>query len=257
MYRICFYFLMFYCYSIMGWIVECIVCSFHQKKLVHDRGFLIGPYCPIYGFGAMYMYFFLSRYYNDPIVLFVMSFFGNSLIEYLTSYLMEKIFKARWWDYSNKKFNLEGRICLSNCLAFGFLGIIFIYFINPVFLFLVDFIPPLLLIIISIFLFITFLLDLILSFSIMTKLKINLTNIRKDATSDIDKEVKEILSKNTFYLYKLFNSFPHVKFSFPVGEQILTSIKNTFNNFDLLKKERKKKSKKLKQELSNVSKKSK
>ena len=256
MYHICFYFFMFYCYSIMGWLVECLSCSLYNHKFVHDRGFLIGPYCPIYGCGAMYMYFFLNRYYHDPIVLFIMAFVGTSLIEYVTSYIMEKLFKVRWWDYSERRFNVEGRICLLNSFSFGVLGMLFIYVLNPGFTFLVSKIPHIVLMIISLILFISFLADIILSFSIMTKLKINLSNIRKDSTSDIDKEVKNILSKHTFYLHKLFNSFPKVKFSFPRGEQILVSAKKNFNNFDHLRKERKQHVKKLKQEIHPISKKS-
>lgn len=245
MYNICLYFFMFYCYSIMGWIVECIALSIEKKKFVHDRGFLIGPYCPIYGYGAMYMYFFLGRYYHEPITLFVMAVVGTSILEYLTSYLMEKIFQARWWDYSNVRYNLEGRICLRNSLAFGILGVAFTYLINPVFLFIIKKIPSIVLIVIGIILFITFLVDNILTFIIMNGLKNKLSNIRKDSTSDIDKQVKEILSKHTFYINKLFNSFPKVKFSFPVGEQVLISIRKTLDGMSFHKKERRKKMKEL------------
>lgn len=251
MYNICLYFFMFYCYSIMGWMVECIACSFEKRKFIHDRGFLIGPYCPIYGYGAMYMYFFLERYYHEPITLFVMGVVGTSVLEYVTSYLMEKIFKARWWDYSKEKFNLEGRICLKNSLAFGILGIAFIYLIHPICLFVVKKIPTILLMVISITLFITFVLDNIITFIIMNGLKRGLSNIRKDSTSDIDKQVKEVLSKHTFYINKLFNSFPKVKFSFPVGEQILESIKNTLDSMGFRKKERRKRMKTLRKELKN------
>ena len=255
MYNLCLYFFMFYCYAIFGWTVECITCSIGQKKFVHDRGFLIGPYCPIYGYGAMYMYFFLNRYYHEPITLFVIAVVGTSFLEYITSYLMEKLFNARWWDYSNDRFNLEGRICLRNAVAFGILGMAFIYVINPVFLFVVNKIPHLVLIIISIILFISFLIDNILTFMIMNSLKSKLANVRQDSTSDIDKQVKEILSKNTFYINKLFKSFPKVKFSFPFGEQLMNSIRETLDNMNAKKKERKKRIKELKHELKKESKK--
>lgn len=250
MYDVCLYFFMFYCYSIMGWIVECIACSFNQRKFVHNRGFLIGPYCPIYGYGAMYMYFFLGRYYHEPITLFVMAVVGTSVLEYLTSYLMEKIFKARWWDYSKVKFNLEGRICLKNSVAFGILGLTFTYLVNPAFLFIIKRIPSMLLIIISIFLCITFLADNILTFIIMNGLKNKLSSIRKDSTSDIDKQVREILSRHTFYINKLFNSFPKVKFSFPIGEQVLTSVRKTLDGMSFRKRERRKKLKEVRKEMS-------
>ena len=240
MYNLCLYFFMFYCYAIFGWTVECITCSIGQKKFVHDRGFLIGPYCPIYGYGAMYMYFFLNRYYHEPITLFVMAVVGTSFLEYITSYLMEKLFNARWWDYSNERFNLEGRICLRNAVAF---------------LFVVNKIQHLVLIIISIILFISFLIDNILTFTIMNSLKSKLANVRQDSTSDIDKQVREILSKHTFYINKLFKSFPKVKFSFPFGEQLMNSIRETLDNMNAKKKERKKRIKELKHELKKESKK--
>ena len=251
MYNIFFYFFMFFCYSIFGWVMECICCSINEKRFVHDRGFLIGPYCPIYGYGAMYMYLFLNRYYDDLITLFVMAVVGTSLLEYLTSYFMEKIFKARWWDYSNVRFNLEGRICLKNSIAFGILGILFVYVLNPFFLSIVDKMSQSLLIIISVICFTVFLIDNILSFTIMSKLKKNLTNIRKDSTSDIDKEVKNMLSNNKFYWRRLFNSFPKLKISLPRGEAITNSIRKTLDSFDSLRRERKKRKKELKQELKN------
>ncbi|MDE5587247.1 MAG: putative ABC transporter permease, partial [Bacilli bacterium] len=86
----------------MGWFLECIFCTIDDKKLVYDRGFLLGPYCPIYGCGALYMYFFLDKYQSDPLALFIMAMVGTSILEYVTSFLMEKIFRARWWDYSNR-----------------------------------------------------------------------------------------------------------------------------------------------------------
>lgn len=249
MYNICFYFLMFYIYSIFGWVLECFSCSILGKKLVTNRGFLIGPYCPIYGFGAMYMYFFLIDYYEHPITLFVMAVVGTSILEYITSFLMEKIFNARWWDYSKEPFNLEGRICLRNAIAFGILGLVFVYFLNPLYLSIIEKIPNLILIIVSIILFISFMIDNILTFYIMNTLKKSLLNLKKDSTSDIDKQIKEILSKNTFYLNKLFKSFPKVKFNFSIGEQVLTSIRKTLDSVDELRKERKKKIKELKKQL--------
>ena len=112
-----------------------------------------------------------------------------------------------------------------------------------------------LVIIISIILFISFLIDNILTFTIMNSLKSKLANVRQDSTSDIDKQVREILSKHTFYINKLFKSFPKVKFSFPFGEQLMNSIRETLDNMNTKKKERKKRIKELKHELKKESKK--
>ena len=124
------YFLLFFIYSVVGWAIETCYIFLTRDKLV-NRGFLIGPYCPIYGAGAIAMIFYLSQYKDNALTVFLLGSLICSVIEYVTSYLMEKIFKARWWDYSRLKFNLNGRICLQNAILFGLLGLVLIYFINP------------------------------------------------------------------------------------------------------------------------------
>ena len=124
------YFLLFIIYSMLGWLIEVSAFLISDKKFI-NRGFLIGPYCPIYGVGAIVMILTLSNYTDSPLILFVMSIVIFSLLEYYTSYFMEKIFKARWWDYSKKKFNINGRICLETMIPFGLLGLLAMYVINP------------------------------------------------------------------------------------------------------------------------------
>lgn len=114
------YFLLFFIYSVMGWILE-ITCKFIEYKKFANRGFLIGPYCPIYGFGALFITLFLGRYSNDIIALFVMTILICGVLEYFTSYIMEKIFKLRWWDYSRRKYNINGRICLDTLIPFRYI----------------------------------------------------------------------------------------------------------------------------------------
>ena len=95
-YDIRIYFLLFMIYAILGWIME-VTCKLIQYKRFINRGFLIGPYCPIYGYGALLITILLHKYTNDPIVLFIMAIVVCGTLEYLTSYFMEKIYKARWW----------------------------------------------------------------------------------------------------------------------------------------------------------------
>ena len=104
-------FLLFLMYSFVGWSLEVIGKLLEKGKFV-NRGFLVGPYCPIYGVGSILMIILLNRYINDPPTLFIMSILLFSVLEYSTSYFMEKIFKIRWWDYTRRKFNINGRICL-------------------------------------------------------------------------------------------------------------------------------------------------
>lgn len=105
--RVIFYFMI---YSVVGWIYETTLCSITDRHFV-NRGFLNGPYCPIYGSGALLDVLILGRIEN-PFLLFILGVLVTCSLEYLTSYVMEKLFKARWWDYSDKKFNIGGRVCL-------------------------------------------------------------------------------------------------------------------------------------------------
>ena len=117
-------------YSFFGWLLEVIVTFIKSKKIV-NRGFLIGPYCPIYGKGALLIVLLLKKYENDIIALFVMAVVVCSIIEYITSYVLEKLFNTRWWDYSNIKFNINGRVCLQNLVAFGIFGVLLLKYVNP------------------------------------------------------------------------------------------------------------------------------
>lgn len=117
-------------YSVIGWIYETILCSVTQKRFV-NRGFLNGPYCPIYGCGAALDIFFLSGIRN-PLLLILAGAALASSLEYLTSWGMEKLFHARWWDYSKNRFNIKGRICLLGAIVFGVFSLALIRYIHPI-----------------------------------------------------------------------------------------------------------------------------
>lgn len=204
-----FYFLLFLIYSSLGWIMEVISTSIRTKKIV-NRGFLMGPYCPIYGSASILMIFYLNKYKEDILTVFLLAFLICSFIEYLVSFIMEKLFNARWWDYSNRKFNINGRVCLSNAFAFGFLGVLMIYYINPFINNLLIKINTNLLNIISLILLFFFSLDALISFTITFKLKSSLEKLKKDRTEDISKKVKETI-ENKILNRRILNAFPKFK----------------------------------------------
>lgn len=173
------YLCIFFIYSFLGWVMEMINGYIQTKKIV-NRGFLIGPYCPIYGVGVGLVTAFLSKYVNDIPIMFFMSMLICGLLEYFTSYIMEKIFKARWWDYSNRKFNINGRICLETLIPFGIAGVVLVKYANPFFLQILDFnfLKYVLLALILIF---------IIDFSFSFK---GVLGFRK-ATKQVEKEVKD------------------------------------------------------------------
>lgn len=130
----------FMIYSFMGWCMETCLVSFRSKEFV-NRGFMNGPFCPIYGCGASAVYLFLTPLKENHLAVFLGGIILASTIEFLTSYVMEKLFHARWWDYSDKKYNLQGRICLSISICWGILSWIMLNVFQPVILRLVGFIP--------------------------------------------------------------------------------------------------------------------
>ena len=120
----------FIIYSFYGWTLESVYRSIKERKWI-NTGFLHGPFCPIYGIGAIIMYVFLYRYRQNPILVFFAGFIVLSFWEYVVGAFLEKVFKTKYWDYSNVKFNLQGRICLSTSICWGVLGVVFVYLIQP------------------------------------------------------------------------------------------------------------------------------
>ena len=210
------YFVLFMIYSILGWIMEVICYLINLKKFV-NRGFLIGPYCPIYGSGAILITLLLKRYLNDPITLFIMAILLCGVLEYLTSYGMEKIFHLRWWDYSKKKFNLNGRVCLDTIIPFGILGIIIMYITNPFFLDKLNLLSKQALNIVVYTLFIIYLVDNIISLVTIFGIKRTTASVsrenREDNTEEITKKVREILlgKQKAFTQKRLINAYPKLQ----------------------------------------------
>jgi len=134
------YFLYFIVYSFLGWICETIYCSILDKKYI-NRGFLKGPFCPIYGVGALMVITILNPVADNSILLFFSGMIFTSILEYMTGFLLEVLFNLKWWDYSGYKFNIQGRVCLLNSILFGILSVITVNYINPVITKLIASIP--------------------------------------------------------------------------------------------------------------------
>lgn len=185
--------------------MEVILTLIKERKII-NRGFLIGPYCPIYGTGCMILITLLSKYKSSPIILFVMCIIICSILEYATSYIMEKLFKARWWNYTRFKFNINGRICAETMIPFGILGVLVIYYLNPFLLKIIN--TNTILFMITIIIFIT---DVCISLGIITSLKTTINDITKDSTEEITKKVREILKQKSYFHKRLIKAFPNLK----------------------------------------------
>lgn len=127
LYELLFFFVI---YAFLGWILE-IIYAYYSHGYFINRGFLNGPFCPIYGFGALSLVLFLDNFKNNIILLFILGTIFTSVIEYVTAVVLEKAFNTTWWDYTDNAFNIKGRICLSFSLIWGGVSVFLIKFVQP------------------------------------------------------------------------------------------------------------------------------
>ena len=236
------YFLLFIIYSVFGWIIETLGNIIQTKKFT-NRGFLIGPYCPIYGFGGITITILLGNFMKsmesisltDSIWIssvVIISICG--LLEYLTSYFMEKLFKARWWDYHKFKFNINGRICLETLIPFTIVGQLILRYISPALIEVINQINQTWLHIISGVLFTTIIVDIWISYNIINSLK-KVSCEAKDNTEEITTKVKEIISKS-WRGRRLVSAFPNVDMDV-IREKIKLKVEESKEKIEKKKKD--------------------
>lgn len=218
------YFLLFFSYAVIGWIVEVVTKLFELKKFI-NRGFLIGPYCPIYGCGGLLITLLLQGYEDRPLLLLFFSLIICSVLEYSTSFIMEKLFNARWWDYSETSLNINGRICVDTMAAFGVLGMVMIYAVNPVLFKAFNAIPDNTLTIITIVLAIIFVLDIVLSTNILCLISSDIRKYDKDNTEEISTKIKNKIMEHGALYKRVILAFPAIKYIRHVITEELTKDK--------------------------------
>ncbi|MGL5150458.1 MAG: putative ABC transporter permease [Clostridium sp.] len=128
LYQIVFF---FFIYSFLGWCVE-VAYAYYNRKYFVNRGFLYGPFCPIYGCGVLSLVLLLNGYRDNLILLFIWATVLTSALEYITAVVLENVFKSKWWDYTEDPFNLQGRICLHFSLIWGAAGAVVVKIIHPI-----------------------------------------------------------------------------------------------------------------------------
>ena len=177
----------FVIYSFLGWGLESIVRTICERKII-NTGFLIGPFCPIYGFGAIIMILFLDRFKNNIFLLFFISVIVLTLWEYIVGVLLEKFFSTKYWDYSNHKFNYKGRICLMNSIAWGILGLLFINYIHPFIIQILSYVEFIYVAIVASIIAFILLIDVIISVIKVKNIKSTL-----DKIEEINEQIKQKL----------------------------------------------------------------
>ncbi|MBQ2759274.1 MAG: putative ABC transporter permease [Clostridia bacterium] len=137
------YVFMFFVFSAIGWAIECTYRSLGERRIINS-GFLYGPMCPIYGTGCLVFDIILVPL-SEPIekrliIVLLLGMLLADIVEYVTSYIMEKLFNARWWDYSNNFLNLHGRICFKHTCYWAIFAFVYVYLIAPMYRFALGFI---------------------------------------------------------------------------------------------------------------------
>ena len=183
------YFLLFILYSVLGWFLEIGWVFASQKKFV-KRGILLGPYCPIYGCGCLLLITMLDNFKTHPIYLFFLTILICSILEYFGSFVLEKMFGARWWDYTHYKFNLNGRICLETMVPFSIMGTLIVYYLNPYLTSKINFNNGYVY-----FIVIGFILDIITTYFVLKNVKGSLVCDSQDNTEEISNKVKDMIFK--------------------------------------------------------------
>ena len=204
--------LLFFAYSLLGWCIE-VTLKYIQFHRFINRGFLTGPICPIYGSGAALITVVvgsLSRFESGLGTTFALSFLICGTLEYLTSFVMEKRFHARWWDYSQKPMNLHGRVWIGNLVLFGLGGVAIIHVLNPLLYRVFNVVPVTTKEIAAGILFAVFVADYILTHFVLKLVKIGVENSEADDTEEISREIYLLLSDRSVFHKRFADAYPEV-----------------------------------------------
>lgn len=190
-----------------------VVLKYIQFHRFINRGFYTGPICPIYGYGAILITLtiqWISPFESAVGTTFAISFTLCGLLEYFTSYFMEKRFHARWWDYSNKPMNLHGRIWIGNLVLFGLGGVAIIHILNPVLLsFLNSFSLLTKEVVLTTFIAV-FAADYVLTHFMMKLIKSGIERSEADSTEAMNREIRLLLSNRNIFYRRFADAYPNV-----------------------------------------------
>lgn len=241
-------------YSFLGWCVESIYKTISERKFINS-GFLYGPFCPIYGFGAVIMILLLNKLPQNIFLIFFVSMILLTMWEYLVGVLLEKIFKTKYWDYSDLKFNINGRICLKNSIYWGILGVVFTFIMHPFISNMVNKIEPTILFHINIILYIILITDMIITvnkilfiddkirqlYEISDKIKEKINELKqseklgKVANQNIATIINELKEQQAILKIKIYKLIIRLKKAFPTMQQSEAISKFIDQKIDLKK----------------------
>lgn len=233
---ICNIILLFFTFSVLGWCME-VILKYRQFHRFINRGFFVGPYLPIYGSGVALVTIILdgvSRFDDSYGMTFLISFFACGTLEYLVSYVLEKRFHARWWDYSRKPMNINGRVWIGNLILFGLGGTIVAKVIDPIFFSLVEKISERNKVIAAVAILVLLLIDYLVSHFVMKLLKEGIENSEADNTEAINKEMRELVTNRSYLHRRMLDAYPEVVYR---TDRVLNRLKALKEETELLTRE--------------------
>jgi len=204
--------LLFFVYAIAGWCME-VILKYRQFHRFINRGFLTGPWLPIYGFGTVLITLgvnAIAGVEHSVGTTFLISFFLCGTVEYVASWIMEKRFHARWWDYSQKPMNLNGRVWIGNLILFGLAGVGIEYVANPLLFKLFDRISLRARAIIACVLLVVIAADYVVTHFVLKLVKTGVETSEADNTEQISKEVRLLLSDRNYFYSRFADAYPEV-----------------------------------------------
>ena len=203
---------LFFCYSVAGWCME-VILKYIQFHRFINRGFLIGPYCPIYGSGAVVVTVLVGGLIGNAsyIVTFLASFVLCGVLEYFVSWYMEKMFHARWWDYSQKPMNLHGRIWIGNLVLFGIGGVAIVKLIDPVLMKWIHAIPQWILYALSGAIVMLMIWDNIVSHIAFNLVKKEIDGVEADNSEEVSTKVRQLLREDPVLLRRIGEAYPNLE----------------------------------------------
>ncbi|MDD3899276.1 MAG: putative ABC transporter permease [Syntrophomonas sp.] len=239
----------FIIYAFFGWLLETVYASLLDGRFI-NRGFLHGPFCPIYGFGSVLLIVALHPVLENVILLFIGAVVLTSVLEYLTGLVLEKIFDHKWWDYSNRRFNIRGMVCLRFSIYWGIISILMLKYLQLEVDQLVGKIPYQYGLLGIYVLGLYFLVDFVQTLRTVIELKELITHAQRltlegrekleqikessveglEATlGEIKAQYEALYARRGARHHRLFNAFPNLKAKVRHNERILKNIRDRFN----------------------------
>lgn len=205
---------LFFVFSILGWMME-VTLKYIQYRRFINRGFLIGPYCPIYGAGVVLVTVLVGGLVGirggTPGEIFMAGFFICGGLEYFISWYMERAFHARWWDYSRKPMNLHGRIWIGNLLLFGLASVVIVLWIDPVYFRLIERCPTFWLRFSTVAIVVLLLTDCVISHVLMDTVRKEIDAQEGDSTEEISLRIHQLLRERSVLLRRIHQAYPELQ----------------------------------------------